>query len=93
MMSRAEQARRLREAKQSQPSGARPVAAPAPARAPIPTPAPIVPEPVTVAAFDPADWPVAEVLAYLDEHPNDAARVLTMETEGKGRKSILSRGQ
>lgn len=83
----------MREAKLARKAAgntARPnVSAPAVVVAPIATP------PVVAAShdvFDPTDWPVAEVLAYLDANPDDSERVLALETAGKSRKSILSRG-
>jgi len=91
-MTRAEQAARMRLAKAARTNAiavaiARPVA-----------PAPVAPIAAIMApasdsgTFDPGEWPVAEVLAYLDANPDDAARVLALESDGKGRKSILSRG-
>lgn len=65
---------------------------PAPAPVPAPAPAPVATTRAAAPTFDPSEYPVAEVLAYLAEHPEDAARVLAMETVGKGRKSILYRG-
>lgn len=87
-MTRAEQAARLKRARQAQQASppATPPAPPAPA--PAAPPAPLEP-----SDFDPADWPVADVLAHIDSHPEDAERVLELEAAGKGRKSILYRGQ
>jgi hypothetical protein len=39
--------------------------------------------------FDPGDHTVAEVQAYLAEHPEDRERVLQAEAAGRGRKGIL----
>lgn len=39
--------------------------------------------------FDPADHTVAEVHAYLDAHPDDAVRVLSLEASGRARKGLL----
>lgn len=40
-------------------------------------------------AYDPADHTVNEVRAYLDAHPEDAVRVLRLESEGRARKGLL----
>lgn len=40
--------------------------------------------------FDPSAHTVAEVLAYLAEHPDEAEAVLAAEATGKGRTSILN---
>lgn len=63
-----------------------------PAPAPVAPIAPMMTPTPDSGTFDPGEWPVAEVLAYLDANPDDAARVLALESDGKGRKSILSRG-
>lgn len=39
--------------------------------------------------FDPADYTVDEVRAYLAEHPEDRELVLAAERDGRGRKGIL----
>lgn len=39
--------------------------------------------------FDPADFTVAEVQAYLDEHPEDREAVIRAEAAGRERKGIL----
>lgn len=39
--------------------------------------------------FDPADYTVEEVRAYLDEHPEDRELVLAAERAGRGRKGLL----
>lgn len=41
------------------------------------------------AGFDPAEHTIAEVNAWLDEHPDDTARVLRAETEGKMRAGVM----
>lgn len=46
-------------------------------------------EVVPVVRFDPATATVAEVNAYLAEHPADRRRVLAAERRGKARKGIL----
>lgn len=43
----------------------------------------------TSDAFDPSEHNVDAVLAYLDENPDEAGRVVAAETDGKARKSIL----
>jgi hypothetical protein len=40
--------------------------------------------------FDPGEHSVADVQAYLEQHPEDADRVLAAERDGKNRKSIMS---
>lgn len=42
-----------------------------------------------VHAFDPAEHTVTEVLAYLEQQPADADRVIALERDGKARKSII----
>lgn len=42
-----------------------------------------------VEAFDPSEHTVADVLAYLAAHEDDAERVLDVERAGKARKGIL----
>jgi hypothetical protein len=42
-----------------------------------------------VARFDPKLHTVAEVKAYLAEHPEDRARVLRAERRGRARRGIL----
>ncbi|MEO6571024.1 MAG: hypothetical protein ABIO83_05705 [Ilumatobacteraceae bacterium] len=44
----------------------------------------------TDEAFNPDDHTVEEVQAYLDDHPDDADRVLAAEADGKGRKSLAT---
>lgn len=44
---------------------------------------------VPPGAYDPSDATVAEVNAYLDEHPEDREAVLQAERDGKGRSGIL----
>lgn len=39
--------------------------------------------------YNPDDHNVAEVKAYLEEHPEDRARILKAERRGQGRKGIL----
>lgn len=39
--------------------------------------------------FHPVDHTVAEVKAYLDEHPEDAGRVIAEEKGGQARSSLL----
>jgi ABC-type nitrate/sulfonate/bicarbonate transport system substrate-binding protein len=46
-------------------------------------------QPATVAAFDPAEHTVADVLAYLDANPDQAERVMEQEQDGKARKTLL----
>lgn len=49
------------------------------------------PDPVveTTEAFDPSDHSVADVKAYIDEHPDETQRVYDAESEGKARSSLL----
>lgn len=42
-----------------------------------------------VAAFDPSEHTVAEVLAYLRANPDDRQRVIGLEADGKQRGTIL----
>lgn len=42
-----------------------------------------------VARFDPAKHTVAEVNAYIAEHPSDRQRIIRAERRGKARKGIL----
>lgn len=44
---------------------------------------------LVVARFDPKLHTVAEVKAYLEEHPEDRARVIRAERRGKARRGIL----
>lgn len=44
----------------------------------------------TVPEFNPAEHSVADVLAYLAEHPDDVDRVRALEADGKARKTILA---
>lgn len=46
-------------------------------------------QPATVAAFDPAEHTVADVLSYLDAHPDQTERVADAELGGKARKTLL----
>jgi len=39
--------------------------------------------------FDPSAHTVAEVLAFIEQHPETAEAVLAAEREGKARKSLL----
>jgi hypothetical protein len=39
--------------------------------------------------WNPADYTVAEVLDYLEEHPDERDAVLAAEQEGKARKGVL----
>jgi trigger factor len=41
------------------------------------------------AAFDPSAHTVDEVLAYIDEHPDELAAIVAAEAAGKARKTIL----
>jgi hypothetical protein len=41
------------------------------------------------AGYDPADYTVEEVLAYVAEHPDEAADVVVLEADGKNRKGIV----
>ena len=43
-----------------------------------------------VPEFDPGAHSVAEVLAYLADHPEDADRVRALEFAGKARKTIVA---
>lgn len=45
--------------------------------------------PAEVDTFDPAGATVADVLAYVVEHPEQADAVLAAEQQGKARKGIL----
>lgn len=40
--------------------------------------------------FDPGDHTVAEVEAYVDEHPEEADRILDLEEEGKNRTTLVT---
>lgn len=42
----------------------------------------------TEPTFDPSEHTVTEVLAYVDEHPDEAAAILAAEQAGKARKGI-----
>lgn len=44
---------------------------------------------VSPARFDPSEHSVAEVLAYLADHPEDRERVVEAEAQGKARKTII----
>lgn len=46
--------------------------------------------PETAVAFDPGQHTVKEVLAHLDEHPEDLGRVVGAETAGEARKGLLA---
>jgi len=50
---------------------------------------PVDPGEVVPEAFDPGEHTVAEVEAYLDEHPDERDRVLAAEADGKARVSLL----
>jgi hypothetical protein len=39
--------------------------------------------------FDPAEHTVAEVLAYIEEHPEEAEAVRAAEASGKARQTVL----
>lgn len=41
-------------------------------------------------SFDPADFTVAEVLDYLEEHPEDAAAVRAAEEAGENRSTLIA---
>ena len=43
----------------------------------------------STTSFDPSEKSVAEVLAYIDEHPEEKDSVVAAEREGKGRTTIL----
>lgn len=45
--------------------------------------------PVEADRFDPAEHTVAEVVAYLGEHPDASRSILAAERRGKARKGIL----
>lgn len=40
------------------------------------------------AGYNPADHTVAEVVAYLDDHPEEASAVLAAEADGKARVTL-----
>jgi hypothetical protein len=42
------------------------------------------------AAFDPADHTINEVLAYLEDHPDDLEAVIAAEGQGKARSTLLA---
>lgn len=42
-----------------------------------------------VEGYDPADDSVADVLAYVADHPDEAAAVLAAEQAGKDRKGVV----
>src|SRR5262245_18946629 len=44
----------------------------------------------STAVYDPGEHTVAEVLAYLDAHPDQHDAVLAAEAAGKGRTTILN---
>jgi hypothetical protein len=46
-------------------------------------------EPLSEPTFDPGAHTVAEVLAFIEAHPETAEAVLAAEREGKARKSLL----
>jgi len=46
-------------------------------------------QPETGPSFDPRKYSVPDVNAYLDEHPEDAERVLVAERETQHRKGII----
>jgi hypothetical protein len=59
-----------------------------PAEAPEPGDEPTEPIEVT-EEFDPSDHTVAEVQAYLDEHPDETDAVLDRERAGKARTTLI----
>jgi len=40
--------------------------------------------------WDPADYTVAEIIEYVDEHPDEAADILAAEQAGKNRSTLIS---
>ena len=55
-----------------------------------PTPLATVVQAPVVSEFDPSVCSVAEVLAWIEQNPDDAERVKAVEAAGKARKTILS---
>lgn len=55
---------------------------------------PFVPESVAIApesgAMDPGGYTVAEVLAHAEAHPEEVARLLEAELNGKGRPTLTA---
>lgn len=51
--------------------------------------APSAEPPAEPDPYNPADHTVAEVIAHIEEHPDDAGAVLAAERAGKNRKSII----
>jgi hypothetical protein len=49
-----------------------------------------LPAPAPKQAYDPGDHTVAEVLAYLEAHPDQAEAVLEAEAAGKARTTLLA---
>lgn len=47
---------------------------------------------MTTAEFDPAEHTVPEVVEHIEAHPDDAARVIEAEHEGRARKGVLEHG-
>ncbi len=45
--------------------------------------------PLSEPTFDPGAHTVAEVLAFIEQHPETAEAVLAAEREGKARKSLI----
>ena len=48
------------------------------------------PAPVVEDAYDPGDYTVAEVQAYVRDHPDERETVLDAETAGKNRVTLVS---
>jgi hypothetical protein len=47
------------------------------------------PDPTPLAAFQPGQHTITEVLAYVDEHPDDLDRVLVAEIDGAHRTTLV----
>jgi hypothetical protein len=45
---------------------------------------------VATAAFDPGAHTIADVLAYVDEHPEQVQSVYDAESDGKARTTLLA---
>jgi len=108
-MTRAEQAARMKLAKAEQRSSGeraksiRSMAAPIVVSQPAPASEPIIEtviESISPSvlyleprAFDPSEHPVADVLSYMDSHEDEVARIIQAESDGKGRRTIIARGE
>jgi hypothetical protein len=53
---------------------------------PEPQPAPVA---ETIERFDPSKHTIAEVKAYIEEHPEERQRIMRRERAGKARRGLL----